>query len=701
MIRILTGICIFAAAGGLAQQVAAFESGPVPAGLDLRNMLTRHVVMRSCELLEETAEQRRMMIAAGSWRAWRDSVRAAASKALGPMPFAEKGGPLNVRPVSRETRPGYVIENVLFESLPGLDVNASVYLPLAEEYPPPWPVIITPVGHSAKTRENYQKPAQVFARCGYAAVTFDPPGMAGEKQRGNDHFRDGVRCYLTGHSSNRYFVVDALRCIDYCAARADMDLSGGVGMTGVSGGGLTTLYAAALDERIAVSGPACCAVPKALHPVLDQYAECPEPLPAGSFAAFDTMDLLAAAMPRRVLLMAGATDEVFTEAMSRAIAGDVAESFAAAGFADRFGFFLSPAGHAYTPAMALEFVRWMDRHVREIPDRELPAIDPDSLEMLPAEKLACHPRQEKNIFSINRTMAETQRENRGAVSMAAVRRVINAPESPGTPSFEAGAPEQVWFHALQELVLSPEPGIAVPATYLRPADAEWRGGAVIYFDDRGRWTDLRSQGMLTRFSGFLDENTRGPAVLTVDVRGWGDSGPADVRYDIAGWGSRDRWLAYVSAAMGDGVFAMRVRDGLSALAWLAARPEIDSGKIVAGGRGMGGAVALHVAALGECAGVFTLEAPASFEMLCTSENYAWPADLFLPGVLPCYDLPDLAAAMDAAVFIARPLNAAKKPLAAEAAAALYAGAADQEKGGVNTEWSAGGLNAFIRRYALP
>ena len=88
-----------------------------------------------------------------------------------------------------------------------------------------------------QNQHRSQGPAQVFARLGYAAITFDPPGMAGEKRAGNDHFRDGVRCYLTGHSSNRYFIADAIRCIDYLATRDDVTLDNGVGITGVSGGG--------------------------------------------------------------------------------------------------------------------------------------------------------------------------------------------------------------------------------------------------------------------------------------------------------------------------------------------------------------------------------------------------------------------------------------------------------------------------------
>ena len=49
-----------------------------------------------------------------------------------------------------------------------------------------------------------------------------------------ERLRNGVRTFLTGHSSSRYFVLDALRCIDYLATREDVDMTRGVGMTGVS-----------------------------------------------------------------------------------------------------------------------------------------------------------------------------------------------------------------------------------------------------------------------------------------------------------------------------------------------------------------------------------------------------------------------------------------------------------------------------------
>jgi pimeloyl-ACP methyl ester carboxylesterase len=195
---------------------------------------------------------------------------------------------------------------------------------------------------------------------------------------------------------------------------------------------------------------------------------------------------------------------------------------------------------------------------------------------------------------------------------------------------------------------------------------------VLYFDDRGRWTDLRQQGMLTGMTHFIEKNTNGPAIMTVDLRGWGDTAPADVPYDLAGWADRPRWIAYVSAAMGDPILAMRIRDGLSALAYLRNRKEIDPARIILGGRGMGGIVALHVAAIdGQVAGAFCAEGLATFERLATAEKYAWSHEDFFPGVLLHYDLPELVGGLSMPALVANPLGAAKEVLDRDAAANLY------------------------------
>jgi dienelactone hydrolase len=667
------------AMGWLCAAAAAAQPGfqlPRPAA-DPRTMFREYLIQRSVAALERSAARPPQALREGRVREYGREVQAALAASLGEMRFGTSAG-LEARLVSRHDRPGYRVENVLFHSLPGWLVNASVYLPRAEEFPPPWRAVVMPVGHSGKFGEDEQIPAQVLARSGYVAVTFDPP-MFGEKRAGNDHFRDGARGYLTGETPQRVFVLDALRTLDYLSTRADIDLTRGAGMSGLSGGGLTAIYAAELDERVQWVAPSCFGTLETEHPVRNGYAPCPEPLHFGVYRdGLDVAALLTALAPRPLLMMAGREDAVLkAEWMSR-LAGEVAEAYRAAGEPGRFRFFLDRSGHAYTVAQALEFVEWLDRWTgaRPRPGRE--RLRREMLELAPRAALECRPDGSETLFSL----ASRQAEERAAARLAkpireAVAELAGLPPNGQTPvPADRGAPAfELWGQQLQELLLTPEPGIELPSTWIGIGK---RAGAVLYFDDRGRWTDLRSGGPLGAMIPLFPREASARHLLTVDLRGWGDTAPAPAPYEVVSWGAPDRWFAYLSAALGDPVFAMRIRDGLAALAWLRARPEVDPARILVGGHGGGALVALHVAvAAADVEGVFARDFPGSFTALVRAPDYTWSQDLFFPRVLRHYDLPELAASLRVPVLLVNPLDARKQPLPEAQAKTLYGGAAAQ------------------------
>ncbi len=670
-------------------------------------MLRAHIIERSLGHMAAAAERRSASLLSGDIATYRTAIRQAVagfydnSRAWPcrtgwqpvlqgqcevegydvALPFGADAAPVVAREVSRFDRAGYRLENVLFESFPGWEVNATVYVPL--DYAPPFPAVIIPVGHSGKQFDSYQLPAQYFARAGYLAVTFDPPGQAGEKQTGNDHFVDGVRCYLVGQTSSRYFVGDALRCVDYVTSRPDVDARRGVAMTGVSGGGTTTTLATLLDERIAVAGPSCCLTPLADLDITQCYAGCPETHMWRRYAeGVDELDLIAAACPTPVLLMAGAYDEVFHIEDTRRLAEEVAAFYATAGAGDHFEFFVDDAGHGYTLAQAREFTRFMERWLRDIPDspnalrsphpqmrtegvsgRDLPDADPADFTLDPVEMLRCTPRQDVNMRTLALARADELAAARtGSQTPADSRNIVRsliqwAPtDSDPASSFQLPvSPFQVWTHDWQQLLLTVERGIELPATLLLPHEAGTRSAAILHFDDAGRNRLLYRNGLLARAAGFLEREGPHAAVLTVDLRGWGDSTPAVYPYEMAGWGGVDRYLAYATAALGDPVLAMRARDGLTALAYLRSRPEIDPARIVVTGCGLGGVVALLVAAAdGAAAGVVTWDAPVSFHSLLETADYRWSADAFLPNALLYCDLPELVAALACPAVILNP-----------------------------------------------
>jgi len=648
---------------------------PLSTEQDLRTVVVDHIQGRCLDLLARAEERRRQAFARGQWQEYGQVIRDHVSQAFGDMPFGHRGAPLKVRSVSTFDLGYCRLENVLFDSFPGWEVNASVFVPAGDG---PFPAVVIPVGHSGKQFDNYQIPARAFARLGYLAVLFDPPGQASEKKPGNDHFVDGVRTFLTGHSSNRYFILDALRCIDYLETRPDADLSNGVGMTGVSGGGHTTLFSTLFDDRITCQGPSCCINRMADHPVGDMYAPCPEGKWSGRLAAgVDELDLLLAGIPTPALYMAGQRDEVFQIEWSRLLASEAAAAFDQAGAGERFRFFEDESGHAYTLAQVRRFAAWMNRWIRREPERPVPDLDPADYPMLPYEQLQCHPAPEENIYTLNRAIARQQAAARpadrsGAQVRAAVAEVVGEPAP--VVEWAASEPFQVWSQTSREVLARVE-GLPVPATWLEPTAEYLKADrpVILLIDDQGRRAALESGAPSARLTRMLERDPEAvyPTLVVPDLPGWGDTTPALVPYAMASWGSMDRLTAYHSCAMGDGILALRTR-AAAALARYLVDEWGAAGRLVLVGRGLGGAVALMAAALTDrpLGGAVSWSGLASFESLAESAEYTWPAAAFLPDALAHFDLPDLVRGLSVPVAVLDPLDAARQSLPRREAEAI-------------------------------
>jgi cephalosporin-C deacetylase-like acetyl esterase len=634
-------------------------------------------VDQSLRALAEGERRRAARLAAGRWREHGEAVRAAVRRAHGPMPFGAAGGPLCTRLVSAFDTRHCRVENVLFDSFPGWEVNASVFVPRGRG---PFPAVVIPVGHSGKQFESYQVPAQAFASLGYLAVLFDPPGQSSERRTGNDHFHEGVRCHLTGLSSSRYFVLDALRCIDYLETRPDADLRRGVAMTGVSGGGATTILAALFDGRrgdgagrISCQGPSCCLARMADHPVGDAYAECPETLWPGRVGeGIDHVDALLGAIPVPTLVMAGAQDEVFHIEWARALAGVAAAAWRGAGAAERFAFLEDPGGHAYSLRQVEAFAAFANRWMLGLPepDAAAPRLDAADFPLLDYEMLRCRPSEAVTMLTLNRDAARGMGAARDpapplAEARARVRSLVGG-GARGPSAWEESAPFLLWTQEYREAMCTAD-GLEMPVSLLTPASPLTASRWVVFIDEAGRRGALEAGGPASALARLYDRDPSipRPSLAVADLPGWGESEPALVPFAAAGWGSRDRFLAYLSASLGDPILAIQVRAALALVEEVAGRAR-DAGGVALVGRGLGGAVALLAAALSDKVSVVvSWSGLASFGLLAEAGEYAWPAAAFLPRVLAAIDLPEVAAALAAAgrgVLILDPLDAMRRPL---------------------------------------
>jgi hypothetical protein len=190
------------------------------------------------------------------WERFRDSRIAALRSSLGAFP---ERTPLRAEVTRRaDAGDGVVIENLIFESRPGLLVTANLYLPSRILRQIPGMVS----HHAPKTQVELQDIGMTYARAGSAVLVMDQLG-AGERPQSQPWPREsyysryalGMQLDLAGESLMKWMVWDLMRSIDLLLERDYVDPRRIVVIGAVAGGGDPAAVAAALDNRIAAVAP--------------------------------------------------------------------------------------------------------------------------------------------------------------------------------------------------------------------------------------------------------------------------------------------------------------------------------------------------------------------------------------------------------------------------------------------------------------
>jgi dienelactone hydrolase len=567
----------------------------------------------------------------------KERVRKTILELIGGLP--DYSGPLNAKVTGRIDKQKYIIEKVVFESLPRLYVTGNLYKP---NKPGRFPGVLIELGHWDQGKVAEQRLAANFALKGFVAFACDPIGQgeriqAYDKRVGGtlggwsteEHFQAGAQSLLAGEHFARYMIWDAKRALDYLVSRPEVDAER-IGCTGCSGGGTLSTYVSALDPRIKAAAPACWMNSyRALFtgPVGDSEQSIPNFISSG----LDETDYVELFAPKPWLIVS-TIEDFFPLEGARTIYNEAREWYRLYNAEDHVDWAVGPGPHGTPQPQRERIYQWMIRWLnggRGDAHEEPVEMEPDYRLLVTVGGQVNSEFTSREIYEIIRERLESRK----AKSPSSGRELVDDVRRLMTPSQEMPAVSRVtdesrtgeWIS--QKLLLETEPGVELHATLLVP-----RGGgrkpAVLVVE-----TEATPSGVAA------DAARRGAVVLALAPRGF----PRSDDHRPFGGDYAANTRAFL---VGRNMAGMRAYDIQRGIDFLAARSDVDADAIRGIARGEPGVWLLLTSAVDPRIGRIWLDrTPHSLRAALDEPLNRNLHMAVLPGFCLKWDLADLIAAM--------------------------------------------------------
>ncbi|MCP5522236.1 MAG: acetylxylan esterase [Verrucomicrobiales bacterium] len=289
---------------------------------------------------------------------------------LGLKPWPERG---DLHPVitGRIEREDFAVEKLQFQSLPGLYVTGDLYLP--KDVPKPAPAILYVCGHSYQIKDGvsfgnkagYQHHGIWFAQHGYVCLIIDTLQLGEIQGIHHGTYREGRWWWNSrGYTPGGVEAWNSIRALDYLQTRPEVD-SERFGMTGRSGGGAYSWFAAALDKRIKVVAPVAGITDLQNHVVdgtVEGHCDC---MFFVNTYRWDYPMLAALVAPRPLLLCNSDKDSIFPLDGVLRVHGTLKRIYDGWGVGDRLGLLITEGPHKDTQDLQVPVFRWFNRWLKQ------------------------------------------------------------------------------------------------------------------------------------------------------------------------------------------------------------------------------------------------------------------------------------------------------------------------------------------------
>jgi len=366
------------------------------------------------------------------WQARRDVLRRQILSAAGLFPMFPKTD-LHPQIFGRVQHPGYSIEKVLLETMPGYYLGGNLYRPTKPAPAGGYPAVLSPHGHWDYGRLENTAICSVPARAitlaqqGYMVLTIDMAGYNDTIQTPHD-FGTRPEEQLWSFGSLGLQLWNSIRAVDFLESLEGVNPHK-IGATGASGGATQTFLLGAVDDRIQFSAPAN------MVSFLMQGGGICENAPN---LRLDTNNVeFASMMAPRPMLLAGATGD-WTRNLKTEEYPAVHAIYDLYGKGDQVEWFFQDAPHNYNQANRNAMYAFFGKHVLGIEDAAQlteKSVRPDKLQDMLA---LFNRRQPENAISYQQLFEEWVRMAKQQAGQERERLAASlAAEWPGQVAMEA------------------------------------------------------------------------------------------------------------------------------------------------------------------------------------------------------------------------------------------------------------------------
>ncbi len=358
--------------------------------------LDRYFASRVAEI-EAATKQDLVAVTKQNWPETKELWRAQLREMLG-IPQDLQRTDLAVTKTGAIELEGVRVEKLHYQSRPGLYVTANLYLPTE---PPPekgWPAVLYVCGH-ARAADNgrllgnktgYQHHGLWLARHGLVCLTIDTVQLGELHGEHHGTYKLGRWDWMSrGYTPAGVEAWSAIRAVDLLVGMKQVDASK-IGVTGRSGGGAYSWFAAALDERIRVAIPVAGITDLRNH-VLDGCVEghC-DCMYFVNYFGWDYGKLAALIAPRPLLLENSDSDSIFPLDGVVRIDGQLRSLYRTLEKSENYGLVITPGPHKDTQDLRVPAFRFLMKHLKGVSD---PVILSPALKEVNAARLAVFHRE--------------------------------------------------------------------------------------------------------------------------------------------------------------------------------------------------------------------------------------------------------------------------------------------------------------------